>query len=186
MGKVVVQFKAQNWGDLEALAYGTRSEPARSVAAEALVDTGATKLYFQSTIVRQLGLRHIAQLSTRTMSDRSEQRRVFSPVDLEVQGRSGRYDVVEISDTLPNIIGQIPLEDLDWVVDPRGQRLIANPEHRHGELADEFCSASFQLASEKVRKLEACATFNHMCSITLSPNAEHLISVAPSIRRAKS
>src|ERR1700756_919274 len=26
----------------------------------------------------------------------------------------------------------------------------------------------------------------HMCSITLSPNCEHLISVAPSIKRAKS
>ena len=26
----------------------------------------------------------------------------------------------------------------------------------------------------------------HMCSITLSPNCEHLISVAPSINRAKS
>ncbi|MFN2508160.1 MAG: clan AA aspartic protease [Chthoniobacterales bacterium] len=138
MGKVVVKFKAQNWGDLEALAYGGRTEPARSVSDEALVDTGATKLYFKSSLVRQLGLRQIGELATRTMSDRSERRRVFSPVDLEVQGRSGRYDVIEVVDTLPNIIGQIPLEDLDWVVDPVGRRLIPNPEHKNGELADEF------------------------------------------------
>ncbi len=37
-----------------------------------------------------------------------------------------------------NIVGQIPLEDLDWVVDGRHQKLIPNPEHKPGELSDEF------------------------------------------------
>lgn len=109
------------------------------------------------------------------MSDRSEARRVFSPVDLEVQGRSGRYDVVEIPDALPNMIGLLPLGDLDWVVDPVGQRLIPNPEHKHGELADEFLSAGGILK-----------TATHMWSMMFCPNSEHLILVAPSISRAKS
>ena len=34
--------------------------------------------------------------------------------------------------------------------------------------------------------LEAARWPSHMCSITLSPNSLHLISVAPSIKRAKS
>jgi len=72
------------------------------------------------------------------MSDRAEKRTVFSPVKLEVQRRSGHFDVIQMPDTLPNIIGQIPLEHLDWVVDPQGCKLIPNPEHKHGELADEF------------------------------------------------
>ena len=63
---------------------------------------------------------------------------VFSPVALEIQGRIGRFDVVEVPDALPNIVGQIPLEDLDWVVDCKNQKLIPNPEHKNGELADEF------------------------------------------------
>jgi hypothetical protein len=46
--------------------------------------------------------------------------------------------VVEIPDSLPNTVGQNPLEDLDWVVDCRNQKLIPNPEHKNGELADEF------------------------------------------------
>ncbi len=74
----------------------------------------------------------------RTMSDRAEKRTVFSPVKLEVQRRSGHFDVIQLPDTLPNIIGQIPLEHLDWVVDPQGRKLIPNPEHKHGKLADEF------------------------------------------------
>ena len=83
-------------------------------------------------------LRPIGEVKFRTMSDRTENRKIFSTVSLEIQGRSGRFDVIELPDTLPNIVGQIPLEDLDWVVDCRNQKLIPNPEHKHGELCDDF------------------------------------------------
>ncbi len=138
MGKVTTQIKVENWLDTELLAAGARKEKPRSVETEALVDTGAVKFYLKSSVIRQLGLRLIGEVQTRTMSNRSEPRKVFSPVALEIQGRTGRFDVVEVPDSLPNIVGQIPLEDLDWVVDCRNQKLIPNPEHKHGELADEF------------------------------------------------
>ena len=77
-------------------------------------------------------------ITSRTMSDRAEKRIVYSPVQLEIQGRHGLFDVVQLPNTLPNIVGQIPLEHLDWVVDMRGRKLIPNPEHKHCELADEF------------------------------------------------
>jgi hypothetical protein len=37
--------------------------------------------------------------------------------------------VTEIPDDCPVLIGQVPLELLDFVVDPKGQRLIGNPAH---------------------------------------------------------
>ena len=89
---------------------------------------------------KALGLRPVSEITSRTMSDRSEKRIVFSPVELEIQGRKGSFDVIQLPDTLPNIIGQIPLEHLDWVVDLRGRKLIPNPEHKHGELADDFAA----------------------------------------------
>ena len=138
MGKVVTTIKVANWFDLESLAAGTRKEKPRALETSALVDTGAVKFYLKSSIIRELGLRPVGQIQTRTMSNRSESRTVYSPVALEIQGRTGRFDVVEISDALPNIVGQIPLEDLDWVVDCKNQILIPNPEHKNGELADEF------------------------------------------------
>ncbi len=138
MGKVITRIKVANWFDLEALAAGMRKEKPRALETNALVDTGAVKFYLKSSIIRELGLRPVGEIQTRTMSNRSESRTVFSPVALEIQGRTGRFDVVEISDALPNIVGQIPLEDLDWVVDCKNQKLIPNPEHKNGELADEF------------------------------------------------
>ena len=138
MGKVIAQIKVANWFDLESLAAGTRTDKPRSLETSALVDTGAVKFYLKSSIIRELGLRPVGTIQTRTMSNRSEARTVFSPVALEIQGRTGRFDVVEISDALPNIVGQIPLEDLDWVADCKNSKLIPNPEHKNGELADEF------------------------------------------------
>lgn len=117
---------------------GHRSEKPRALETNAIVDTGAVKFYLKSSLIRELGLRPVGEVQTRTMPNRSELRTVYSPVALEIQGRVGRFDVVEVPDSLPNIVGQIPLEDLDWVVDCRNQKLIPNPEHKNGELADEF------------------------------------------------
>jgi hypothetical protein len=138
VGKVITRIKATNWLDSEMQAMGARKEPPRAVETEALVDSGAVKFYLKKSLILQLGLHPIAEIKTRTMSDRSEPRTVYSPGALEIQGRTGRFDVVEVPDSLPNIVGQIPLEDLDWVVDCRNQRLLPNPEHKHGELCDDF------------------------------------------------
>lgn len=55
--------------------------------------------------------------------------RVYGPVRLTVQGRDCNSDVSELPDDCPVLIGQVPLELLDFVVDPIGQRLMGNPEH---------------------------------------------------------
>lgn len=132
------RIKVANWLDLEKQALGERSDPPRALEVDALVDTGAVRFYLRSSVVQQLGLRPIRKVTSRTMADVSVERTIFSPVDLEIQGRSGTFEVVEIPDSLPNVIGQIPLEQLDWVVDPSGRRLIPNPEHKHGEMCDDF------------------------------------------------
>jgi predicted aspartyl protease len=138
MGKVTARIKVENWSDTEMIAAGFRTKKARAVETDALVDTGATKFYLKASVIQQLGLRAIGELKSRTMSERMETRKVYSPVYLEIQGRSGRFDVIELPDSLPNIVGQIPLEDLDWVVDRHNQKLIPNPEHKHGEMCEDY------------------------------------------------
>jgi predicted aspartyl protease len=138
MGKVTTRIRVENWLDAELVAAGTRKEKPRAVETEALVDTGAVKFYLKSSLIQKLGLRPIGEIKSRTMSARSEARKAFAPVSLEIQGRTGHYEVVELPDSLPNVVGQIPLEDMDWVVDCRNQKLVPNPEHKHGELSDDF------------------------------------------------
>ena len=40
-----------------------------------------------------------------------------------------RLNVMEVPDTVPALIGQLPLEHLDLVVDLRSRTLIGNPAH---------------------------------------------------------
>jgi len=47
-------------------------------------------------------------------------------------------EVGELAAGCPVLIGQIPLEALDWVVDPVGQRLIGNPDHNGEWMSDVF------------------------------------------------
>ena len=54
---------------------------------------------------------------------------MYATVRLTIQGRDCPVDVGEIGDEHPVLVGQIPLEALDWVVDTKGQRLIGNPDH---------------------------------------------------------
>ena len=138
MGKVVIKIKVGNWSDIESLALGQTTRPPRFTEAEALVDTGATGLYLKSSVIGQLGLRQIGERTALTMSNRRETRRLFAPVDLEIQGRNTQYQVTELPDELPNIVGQIPLESMDWVIDMVGRKLIGNPAHGGEFLHEEF------------------------------------------------
>jgi hypothetical protein len=46
--------------------------------------------------------------------------------------------VIEVPESVPNLLGQVPLEVLDLVVDSRAQKLIPNPAHGGEQMAEEF------------------------------------------------
>ena len=53
-------------------------------------------------------------------------------------GRRENFDVVEVPESVPNLLGQVPLEVLDLVVDSRKQKLIPNPEHGGEQMTEEY------------------------------------------------
>lgn len=130
MGRVVVDADVESVEDLYRVARGEISaDEIRRVHLEgAIVDTGATTLCLPASSIQQLGLIKFGErTSMSTAGPRTV--RVFGPVKLTVQGRDCHVDVLELPDGVPALIGQIPLEFMDFVVDPRSQRLIGNPAH---------------------------------------------------------
>ncbi|MGH7138644.1 MAG: aspartyl protease family protein, partial [Pirellulales bacterium] len=95
---------------------------------DALVDTGATTLLLPKRLISQLGLRHHRTRESRGIGG-TVQMRMFSAVWLTIQDRECALDVGEIDDSFPVLIGQLPFESLDFVVDRSSQRLIGNPAH---------------------------------------------------------
>ena len=130
MGRVVVEALIENLEDLWAFRRGTLSaeEVRRIVVADALVDTGATLLSLPARVIRELGLQAVATKRV-TISAGVGEATLYDTVRLTVLGRSCGMDVIEVPDTVPVLIGQIPLEHLDFTIDMRGRSLVGNPAH---------------------------------------------------------
>lgn len=130
MGKVLVAARIECIDDLVLANEGHKKlEDVRRVEIpDALVDTGASTLSLPKRVVTQLGLRPGRTRQARTSAGTTTLQ-MYSAVRLTIQDRDCTCDVLEIPDECPVLIGQIPLEMLDFVVDPNGQRLIGNPEH---------------------------------------------------------
>ena len=137
MGKVTVTIKLTNHADLVLQEHNLLSGRPRIVETEALVDTGATKLYLKPSVIKALGLKRVKEIQSRTTNGF---RRCggYEPVELQIFDRDGRFDVVKVDEDVPNLVGQIPLEDLDFVVDPAAQKLIPNPEHGGRQMTEEY------------------------------------------------
>ena len=103
-------------------------EDIRQTEVDALVDTGANMLVLPEEVVERLGLVEIERRKARYADGRTEIKRVMGSVRLEVAGRLGEFDALaENRGTVP-LIGQVVLEELDLVVDPRSKELRPNPE----------------------------------------------------------
>ena len=149
MAKVLVTAKIENLYDVERAAQGViPADDVRSVEVpDALVDTGAMGLLMPKRIVAQLGLRQYRTRQSRGIGG-TVALPMYSAVRLTIQGRDCVIDVGEIGDDLPVCIGVIPLEAMDWVVDPQQQRLVGNPAHGGQDIMDVFCSRAPQLEGD--------------------------------------
>jgi len=130
MGRVVVPALVESVEDLFRSARSEISDidVRRITIDEALVDTGATTLCLPISMIEQLGLLAFGE-RTSMSSQGPRKAKIYGPVKLTVQGRDCNVDVLELPNGVPALIGQVPLELLDFVVDPPGRRLIGNPAH---------------------------------------------------------
>lgn len=132
MGRVTVTAKIENLGDLYMAEKGLiPADQVRSVeVTDALVDTGATILSMPKSMIDRLSLSLVrARTAVTSAGTVNVNVNVYGTVRLTIQGRDCPTDVTELPDECPVLIGQIPLESLDFVVDMRGGRLIGNPAH---------------------------------------------------------
>ena len=130
IGRVLTEATSESLKDLWAVEQGFKSagQVHRVVVSDALVDTGATLLSLPTHLIKQLGLTEQYRKRVRSSIGVSEAA-VYDTVRLTIQGRTCTMDVMEVPDDVPVLIGQLPLEHLDFVVDLRSRSLIGNPAH---------------------------------------------------------
>jgi len=95
----------------------------------ALVDTGATFMRVTEAVAMQLGF-EVTEVSRQvvTFAD-GHQRKVpkITPVEIHFENRSYVTEALALGDEC--LMGVLPLEAMDLLIDPKNQQLIVNPSH---------------------------------------------------------
>lgn len=135
MGSVKAKIKLSNFVDVKNVEAGLISKKKlRSTEVEMLVDTGATMLTIGEDVAEKLGIKKEKEIYV-TLADGSIQRR-FKGLGLlvEIGDRDCVTDCVILERGVEPLLGQIPLEEMDLVVDCKNKQLTPNPESFEGKV----------------------------------------------------
>ena len=119
MGKVVTTIKVTNFVDAVLAERGfIQSEQVRALSVDdVIVDTGASMLCLPANLIADLGLRYAGEVGTRTATGAGTAR-IFQGILLEIEGRTGTFDCLELPEGVDPLLGVIPQEQLglepDW------------------------------------------------------------------------
>ena len=133
MGLTYVNVRLTNTDDL-ALARGDAlpHERVRSIEVPVCVDTGAVNLCITTDVASRLGLRILGCQTARLANDAGLAVDVAGPVEVEYGDRSTTVRATVVPGATENLLGAIPLEDMDLVVHPAEQKLV--PAHPEGPI----------------------------------------------------
>lgn len=97
------------------------------IQSKALADTGALHLCLPKHLVIQLGLEELEKREV-ILADGSRQSVAYvGPVKLTFENRSCYIGALVLGDEI--LLGAIPMEDLDLVLQPALRKIIVNPEN---------------------------------------------------------
>jgi len=136
LGKVMLEAKMENFVDKELARRGLlKPEEVREMEKEALVDTGATMLTLPEKIVEELGLTRGGFVTANYADGTKKRRQIGRGIIITIMGREALVDcVIEPAGRI--LIGQIPLEEMDLIVDPKTGKLMPRPESPDMPLID--------------------------------------------------
>jgi clan AA aspartic protease len=97
------------------------------IDANALVDSGALELRIPQHIANQLRLRKVDEREVTVADGRKELVDYVGPVKVEVFGRQAITGALVLGDVV--LLGAVPMESMDVLIDPRRQKLVPNPEN---------------------------------------------------------
>ena len=125
MGTVYADITLKNVKDITLAENGhINAEDVREVNVTSVVDTGAETLCITEDIFKKLGL----GIEKRKLATVAEGRRVdctvSTPVKIHWDDRDSVVRAVVLSDSQEILLGAIPLEEMDLIVDPQKLKVI--------------------------------------------------------------
>lgn len=129
MGEVTVSVYIENASERAFAERGLwGADKVKSVSLEMIVDTGATLVALPEAIVRRLALARSYKRESRLADGTTIDSWVVSGATILLDGRKCTVDCVVVPDGSPALLGQIPLEQMDLLVDCFRRRLVGRHE----------------------------------------------------------
>ena len=130
MGTVYAEITMKNAFDVGACERGNMNEPeVRQITVAALVDTGAYTLVIGEGHQEKLGLKLRGEDWVKLANGEPAAVKRLDPVEVCWKDRTMTCQPVLLPGTDEVLLGAIPLEDLDLIVDPKHEQLVG----RHGD-----------------------------------------------------
>lgn len=129
MGEIRVKVLLENEADRFQHAQGKLPRKRiRSAEVDAIVDTGAVETLLPQELVEKLGLRLFAKTTVILADDRRIELHRAGPLALSIGDRSMMTECLVGPLGAQALIGQIVMESLDLIPDPRLRTLTPRPE----------------------------------------------------------
>jgi clan AA aspartic protease len=130
MGLIRTEIELINTDDVALFNAGYRTkEQIRVETVSALVDSGAYLLCINEVIKNQMGLKLI-ETDVATLADGKRQTfDIVGPITVKFKNRTTICRALVLPGDSEVLLGAIPMEDMDVVINPRSQTLEINPQH---------------------------------------------------------
>ena len=129
MGLVYADILLQNSADVVMRKRGVLPDKeVRQMNVTALVDTGAIMLTINDAIAKQLDLEVKDQVDVELADGTRGKSDLVGPVDIRFQNRITSCLALVLPDSTKVLLGAIPLEGMDVVIDPKLQQLTVHPD----------------------------------------------------------
>jgi clan AA aspartic protease len=130
MGLTYATLEVINAGDIVVARRNLMPESdIRRAQVRMLVDSGAYMLCLNEHLLAQLGLDVIDSVEGELADGSVTKLPVAGPVDLRFGNRQTSCRAVILPGDTEPLLGAIPMEDMDVLVDPKRQELVVNPEN---------------------------------------------------------
>lgn len=128
MGLVHAEIELISTDDLALRRRGYLQEnEIRRATVKALVDSGAYMLAVNEHLKAQLGLPLLGTQEAELADGSHITLEIVGPVDVRFANRETTVRAMVLPGETEVLLGSIPMEDMDVLIDPKQQRLIVNP-----------------------------------------------------------
>ena len=133
MGHVYADVILSNTIDVGLAQRGNiPNEHVRKMGVNVMVDSGAMTLTINEKIAEQLGL-EIHEQKEVTLADGSYRKCDYvGPVHIHFENRTASCRALVLPGADEILLGVIPLEEMDVMIDPVSQKLAVHPDRPHG------------------------------------------------------